>query len=202
MENNNEVSQIMVSYLEGVRGAIQMLPFADIEKVLLRLEEAREEGQRVFICGNGGSAVTASHFAADLQKGVMRDGRPAIDTECLCDNIARFTAWANDTSYDNVFIGTMKAKITPGSVLIAISGSGNSSNVLNAVKVARDLGATTIGFAGFNGGKLKDLVDMCIVVRNFSMEQIEDVHLVLCHLLTYSLRNMRVIKPISLGELR
>ena len=171
---------------------------AELEKVILRLEEARLKGQRVFTCGNGGSAVTAVHFAADLQKGAMSNGRPVIDSECLCDNMARFSAWANDTSYADVFVRAMRSKVTEGSVFIAISGSGNSSNVLNAVETARSLGATTIGFTGFDGGRLKELVDICIIVPSRSMEQIEDVHLMLCHLFTFCLRNMPVVEAFTL----
>lgn len=190
MNKNYELSQLVTSYIDGVMEAIQRLPIAELEKVILRLEEARWKGQRIFTCGNGGSAVTAVHFAADLQKGAMADGKPVIDSECLCDNIARFSAWANDTSYADVFVEAMRGRVKEGSVLIAISGSGNSPNVLNAVEAAKALGATTIGLTGFDGGRLKDLVDICIVVPSRSMEQIEDVHLVLCHLFTHCLRNI------------
>lgn len=202
MNNNSELAHLISSYTGGVMEAIRKLPVLQLEKVILRLEEARLKGQRVFTCGNGGSAVTAVHLAADLQKGAMSDGKPPIDSECLCDNMARFSAWANDTSYAEVFIGTIKAKVREGSVLIAISGSGNSPNVLNAVKTARSLGATTIGLTGFDGGRLKDLVDICIVVPSHSMEQIEDVHLLLCHLFTCCLRNTRTLETSILSGRR
>jgi D-sedoheptulose 7-phosphate isomerase len=192
MRGNLALSQLITSYTEGIMEAIRGLPLAELEKVMLRLEEARWKGQRVFTCGNGGSAITAIHFAADLQKGAMAKGKPVIDSECLCDNMARFSAWANDTSYEDVFVGAMQSKVREGSVLIAISGSGNSPNILNAVKAATALGATTVGFTGFDGGRLKDLVDICIVVPSHSMEQIEDIHLLLCHLITYCLRNMPI----------
>ena len=192
MKGASALSQLITSYTGGIMKAIQRLPLAELEKVIHRLEEARCKGQRVFTCGNGGSAIRAIHFAADLQKGAMAEGKPVIDSECLCDNIARFSAWANDTSYDDVFVGAMKSKVKEDSVLIAISGSGSSPNVLNAVKAARVLGATTIGLTGFDGGRLKDLVDICIVVPSRSMEQIEDIHLLLCHLITNCLRNMPI----------
>jgi D-sedoheptulose 7-phosphate isomerase len=194
MKGNPVLSQLITSYTGGIMKTIQGLPLAELERVILRIEEARCKGQRLFTCGNGGSAVTAVHFAADLQKGAMSEGKPVIDTECLCDNIARFSAWANDTSYEDVFVGAMKSKVKEGSVLIAISGSGNSPNILNAVKAARALGATTIGFAGFDGGRLKNLADICIVVPSRSMEQIEDIHLLLCHLITNCLRNMPIVE--------
>ncbi|MDH4299774.1 MAG: SIS domain-containing protein [Dehalococcoidia bacterium] len=198
MEIDSALSQLIASYTGGIKQAIQGLPLAELERVILRLEEARWKGQRVFTCGNGGSAVTAVHFAADLQKGAMAEGKPVIDSECLCDNVARFSAWANDTSYEDVFVGAMKCKVKEGSVLIAISGSGNSPNVLNAVEAARAQGATTIGLTGFDGGKLKDTVDICVLVPSHSMEQVEDAHLLLCHLFTYCLRNMPAVEALLL----
>lgn len=192
MKGAPALSQLITSYTGGIMKTIQGLPLAELERVILRLDEARWKWQRVFTCGNGGSAITAVHFAADLQKGAMAEGKPIIDSECLCDNMARFSAWANDTSYEDVFVGAMKSKVKGDSVLIAISGSGNSPNVLNAVKAASALGATTIGFTGFDGGRLKNLVDICITVPSRSMEQIEDVHLLLCHLITNCLRNMPI----------
>jgi D-sedoheptulose 7-phosphate isomerase len=202
MKGKRVLSQLIASYTEGIMETIQGLPLAELEKVILRLEEARWKGQRVFTCGNGGSAITAVHFAADLQKGAMAEGKPVIDSECLCDNMARFSAWANDTSYEDVFVGAMQSKVTEGSILIAISGSGNSPNILNAVKAAKALGATTIGFTGFDGGKLKNLVDICIVVPSCSMEQVEDIHLLLCHLIASCLRNMPIgeIEKVVISE--
>jgi D-sedoheptulose 7-phosphate isomerase len=202
MRGKRVLSQLIASYTEGIMETIQGLPLAELEKVILRLEEARWKGQRVFTCGNGGSAITAVHFAADLQKGAMAEGKPVIDSECLCDNMARFSAWANDTSYEDVFVGAMQSKVTEGSILIAISGSGNSPNILNAVKAAKALGATTIGFTGLDGGKLKNLVDICIVVPSYSMEQVEDIHLLLCHLITNCLRNMPIgeIEKVVISE--
>lgn len=198
MEIDSALSQLIASYTGGIKQAIQGLPLSELERVILRLEEARWKGQRVFTCGNGGSAVTAVHFAADLQKGAVAEGKPVIDSECLCDNMARFSAWANDTSYEDVFVGAMRCKVKEGSVLIAISGSGNSPNVLNAVEAARAQGATTIGLTGFDGGKLKDTVDICVVVPSHSMEQVEDAHLLLCHLFTYCLRNMPAVEALLL----
>lgn len=189
-KRNFTLSQHMTAYTTCVTAALQNLPMVELEKVVLRLNEARTKRQRVFTCGNGGSAATSIHFAADLEKGAMTNGHPIIDSECLCDNMARFSAWANDTSFAEVFVGAIKSKIRQGCVLIAISGSGNSPNVLRAVQTARSLGATTIGLTGFDGGRLKDLVDICVTVPSCSMEQIEDVHLILCHLFTSCLRNL------------
>ena len=187
---DKSVLESMNSYLAQVADVLGKLPVEALEQMIYRLEEARWKRQQVFVCGNGGSAATAIHFASDLAKGALAVNKPPIKAESLCDNIALLTAWANDVSYDEIFIQGMAPWIKAGDVLIAISGSGNSQNVLRAVDFGRAIGATTIGFTGFEGGKLKDMVDICITVPVDSMEQIEDVHLLLCHLITTCLRNM------------
>jgi len=189
MKNNGRLSQYIDSYLSQGRTTLD-LPLEQIERVIYRLEEARGKGQKVFLCGNGGSASTANHFAADLHKGTMAPGKSPIYAESLCANEAELTAWANDTSYENVFIGIMDGKINKGDVLIAISGSGKSENVLNAVDKAKTVGATTIGLTGFDGGKLKDMVDICVVVPINNMEKIESAHMDIHHLIAHVLRNM------------
>ena len=178
------------SYVSQVSEILKNLPTDQIEKVILRLEEARWKGQEVFTCGNGGSAATAIHFASDLQKGVMVAEKPSVDAESLCGNISLLTAWANDSSYQDIFAKILRPKVKEEDILIAISGSGKSQNVLKAVEVAREARATTIGFTGFDGGKLKDMVDICIIVPSNNMEQIEDVHLLLCHLIITYLREV------------
>jgi D-sedoheptulose 7-phosphate isomerase len=166
------------------------LPVDSIAKAISRLEEARWKGQAVFTCGNGGSAATAIHLACDLAKGAMAPGKPPLKALSLCENISLVTAWANDASYEDIFVQRLAPWVEAGDVLIAISGSGNSPNVLNAIALATAAGATTIGFAGFAGGKMKDMVDICITVPCDSMEQSEDVHLLLCHVLTNCLRTL------------
>lgn len=178
------------SYLAQVADLLTKLPTEQLEQVIYRLEDARWRRQAVFICGNGGSATTSTHFASDLAKGASAPNKPPVRAKSLCDNIALLTAWSNDVSFDDAFAQSMDAWIKPGDVLIVISGSGNSQNVLNAVEMARTAGATTIGFTGFEGGKLKDMVDICITVPGHSMEQIEDVHLLVCHVITACLREV------------
>lgn len=165
------------------------LPIENIAQVVELLEETRLKGKRVFIFGNGGSAATASHFAADLSKGAISKGKPRIKAFALTDNVPLLSAWANDTAYENVFAEQLENFIEMGDIAIGISGSGNSQNVLNGVKVAKAKGATTIGFIGFDGGKLKHLVDLAIIVPNHNMEQVEDIHLLLEHVITTCLRN-------------
>lgn len=198
VQANRSVLESVNSYLAQVADVLGKLPVEALERMIHRLEEARSRRQQVFICGNGGSAATAIHFASDLAKGVLAVNKPPIRAESLCDNIALLTAWANDVSYDEIFAQRMAPWVKAGDVLIAISGSGNSQNVLRAVDLARTVGATTIGLTGFEGGKLKGMVDISITVPCDSMEQTEDIHLLLCHLITTCLRNI----PSGLSELR
>ena len=155
--------------------------------IAILLESARL-GRKVFICGNGGSASTASHFACDLAKNTMVVGAPRLRVVGLTDNVPMMTAWANDTGYDNVFAAQLIPLIEPGDVLIGISCSGNSPNVLNAVVAARQSGATTIAFTGDKGGQLIDFVDIFIRVSHPLIEIQEDVHLALGHCITVALR--------------
>jgi D-sedoheptulose 7-phosphate isomerase len=164
------------------------LAVEEIVRVVELIEKAREKGSRVYIFGNGGSAATASHFASDLSKGAICQGKPRIKAFALTDNVPLLSAWANDTAYENIFAEQLENFIEPEDIAIGISGSGNSPNVLNGVKVARAKGATTIGFIGFDGGKLKDFVDIAIVVSSHNMEQVEDIHLLLEHVITTCLR--------------
>jgi D-sedoheptulose 7-phosphate isomerase len=184
-----ENRQIIQSYLSAVGATLANVPVDTIAQVVDLIETARENGKRIFTFGNGGSAATASHFASDLSKGAISKGKPRIKAFALTDNMPLLSAWANDTSYENIFAEQLENFIEPGDIAIGISGSGNSPNVLNGAKIAKAKGATTIGFIGFDGGKLKDLVDIALVVPNHNMEQVEDVHLLLEHVITTCLRN-------------
>ncbi len=175
-------------YISEVSATLGKLPMDNIAQVVALLEEARRKEKKVFIFGNGGSAATASHFAADLSKGAISHGKPRIKAFALTDNVALFSAWANDTDYENVFAEQLENLVEPGDIVIGISGSGNSANVLKGIRVAKAKGATTIGFIGFAGGKLVELVDTSIIVPSNVMEHIEDVHLLLEHVITTCLR--------------
>lgn len=149
--------------------------------------------------GNGGSAATASHFACDLAKGTIKDNpyiKKRFKVIALTDNIPLITAWSNDTDYSQVFIEQLRNLLNKDDVVIAISASGSSENVLKAVEYANQRGALTIGLTGFDGGKLKDIANKCLKVSSDSMERIEDVHLILEHLLCLWLREeLRVLYP-------
>ena len=183
-------------YLDEVRDTLDLLPLERIQEVVDLLLSANYAGSTVFIMGNGGSAATASHFACDLAKGTITPGRPRFRVVALTDNVPLMTAWSNDVSYDNVFADQLSGLMRQADVVVAFSGSGNSPNVLQAVEVARRMEGVTIGFSGFAGGRLSTLVDLPVVVPCDCMEQIEDVHVVLCHLICTVLRErMRRIEP-------
>ena len=176
------------SYFNELAHILANISAGDVAKLVDLLNKACSRGSRVYIFGNGGSAATAAHFASDLSKGAICPGKPGVKAFCLTDNTALVTAWANDTDYANIFAEQLKNYIEPGDVAIGISGSGNSINVLNGIKVARDNKAVTVGFIGFGGGKLKELVDIAIIVPSNNMEQIEDIHLALEHVITTCIR--------------
>jgi len=180
----------ILSYLEELKALLGQLPVSSIEEVISTLLYARFNRKQVIIMGNGGSAATASHFACDLGKGTLMPGLPRLRVIALTDNVPLFSALANDFGYDHVFSEQLRSLVQPGDLAIGISGSGNSPNVLNAIQAARELGAITIGFVGFDGGRLKGMVDLCLHVPSHNMEQVEDVHLILEHLLSTSLRQV------------
>lgn len=190
-----ENRRIIKTYLSQVSATLANLPVDTIAEVVALIETARESGKKIFTFGNGGSAATASHFASDLAKGAISRGKPRIKAFALTDNVPLLSAWANDTAYENIFAEQLENFIERGDIAIGISGSGNSQNVLNGVKVAKSKGATTIGFIGFDGGKLKGLVDIPLVVPNHNMEQVEDIHLLLEHVITSCLRAGGSVEP-------
>ncbi len=158
---------------------------AQIASVITLMRNARDSGNRIFAIGNGGSAGTASHFVNDMGKGASVGRETRFKVIPLTDNVPWMTALSNDLSYDDVFVEQMKNFTEPGDVLLAISGSGNSENVLRAVRYANRLRCHTVGFAGFGGGKLKDLARHCIVVESDHMGRVEDIHMVLQHIVCY-----------------
>ena len=172
---------VIDTYLTSEAEVLRQMPRAPLERASSILRQARSEGRCIFIFGNGGSAATASHFVNDVIKGTLDARKPRMKIICLNDNMATLTAFANDVGYDAVFAEPLVSLANEGDVAIAISGSGNSPNVLRAMVAARERKLTTIGFTGFSGGKLKDLVDVPVIVPSTSMQLIEDAHVVLLH---------------------
>lgn len=190
------------NYLRELKETLDKLPFSQIEKIKDILLEAHRKDKKVFIMGNGGSAATASHFACDLAKETARkdDSRKRFKAIALTDNVPLLTAWANDTAYENIFLEQLKSLLDAGDVVIAISGSGNSRNIIKAVEYANAQKALTIGLTGFRGGKLKGMVQECLIVPSHSMEQIEDVHLILEHILCSWLRAIFLSRVVFLDR--
>jgi len=173
------------SYFRHYDRVLSELPHGQVELAADKLNDVYEDGRRVFIFGNGGSAALASHFACDLGKGTVTPGssHKRFKAMSLTDNMPLLTAWANDTSYEQVFAEQLRNFVQPGDIAFAISGSGNSPNILLGLDAAREAGAFNIGLAGFNGGKMKPLCDLCIVIPSDNMQIIEDLHVSVSHAL-------------------
>jgi D-sedoheptulose 7-phosphate isomerase len=168
-------------YFACLSSTVELLPFHVINEVVEFLMRAYETSATIFLFGNGGSAALASHLACDLGKGTVNGSPKRFRVLALTDSVPLMTAWANDSKYDNIFAEQLLNFVQPQDVAFAISGSGNSPNVLNALKVARKSGAVTVGLTGFEGGQMKDLCDICVVVPSNNMQIIEDLHLCVAH---------------------
>ena len=184
-------------YIEELKKTLADLPEDKIEQVVQILHEARMNNRLVFIMGNGGSASTASHFVCDLGKNTRVNGIPNFRVMGLTDNMALFSALANDEGYENAFAQQLTSHIQPGDVVIGISASGNSPNVVNAIHLANSIPAKTIGFTGFDSGKLGGMVNVDLHVPSHLIEHVEDIHLVLEHLICKELRE----KAVGMSEL-
>ncbi|XXF78902.1 SIS domain-containing protein [Myxococcaceae bacterium GXIMD 01537] len=170
------------AYYERMVRAIQALDLEQVERAVDLVEDAWRNDRQIFTFGNGGSGSTASHFASDWNKGVpARNGR-RLRCICLNDNMPSLMAWANDTSYEAIFEEPLKNFLRPGDLVIGVSGSGNSPNVLRAIAYANENGATTLGLCGYDGGKLKALARHHVHVREHHMQLVEDLHLSFGHI--------------------
>lgn len=169
-------------YFEELRKVVTHLAPEGVDRIADELMRAYDAGRTVFLFGNGGSASLASHLACDLGKGTAYcNGGKRFRVLALTDNLPVLTAWANDASYEDVFAEQLRNFVAPDDVAFAVSGSGNSKNVLKSLEVARSAGATTVGITGFEGGKMKALCDVCVIVPSTDMQIIEDVHLAMAH---------------------
>jgi D-sedoheptulose 7-phosphate isomerase len=177
------------SYLEELSRTIQGLPLQSINDLVQVFLQAYDNGRTIFLFGNGGSAALASHMACDLGKGTVPVSGKRLRAVALTDNVALITAWANDTRYERIFAEQLESLLRPGDVALAISASGNSPNILAALDFARQAGATTAGIAGFQGGQMKPLCDVCVVVPSDNMQIIEDLHCSISHSVFRALRH-------------
>ncbi|MEA4907156.1 MAG: SIS domain-containing protein [Chloroflexi bacterium] len=176
------------SYLNDLSQIIEALPKDTVVEIGNLLQEAREADKHIFIMGNGGSAATASHIAGDFIKNSRNPGQKRVSIFALNDNAPAVLSLSNDESYEVVYSEQLRSHARPGDLVIAISGSGNSPNVVNAVDAAKEMGLKTIGLTGFKGGKLKEKTDLCLVVPSDNMEMIEDAHMMVGHILTDMMR--------------
>ena len=170
------------SYLDDTIATIEKLPIGTIDRIYKALCDAYLSDHQVIVMGNGGSAALASHFAVDLGKGTVAPARARFRVVSIVDNTPVMTAYANDFSYADVFSEQIKTLARPGDLVFGVSGSGNSPNVLNGLKAAREAGAATVALTGYKGGKVIELADITLVVPSDDMQHIEDCHLMLMHL--------------------
>ncbi len=175
-------------YTEQLSDVLSALPEDKFYEINAALQDARETGKQIFTAGNGGSAAAASHMVCDFGKNTREAGKQRMRAICLNDNIPSVMAYANDEGYEVIFSEQLLALGQPGDILIAISGSGNSANILKVIETARQMQIKVIGLTGFQGGKMKAMTDICLVVPSDSMEIIEDVHLIINHILAGLLR--------------
>ena len=180
--------EFIQDYISTLQLTMDQLPRQLIVDVIDLLQQARRKGSQVFILGNGGSASTASHFACDLAKNTRQEGLPHFRVIGLTDNMALFSALANDEGYENVFSEQLVNLVRSGDIVIAISASGNSKNVIKAVEAAHQHHATVIGFTGFDGGRLRQLAHINIHVNSNIIEHVEDIHLMLEHLIVKAIK--------------
>lgn len=181
-----------MSYFQPYSSIVGKLPYEVIDAVTDVFWDAYRRDQALFVFGNGGSAALASHSACDFGKGTVVNGNRRFRVMSLTDNVPLMTAWANDQRYEDIFAEQLRAFVRSGDVVFAISGSGNSANVLNGLQVARDSGAQTVGLTGFKGGKMKVLCDQCVVIPSDNMQLIEDFHIAVTHSIFTTLKKRMV----------
>jgi D-sedoheptulose 7-phosphate isomerase len=178
------------TYFGELEHMMRNISLAGLQRVLQLLERAYYHSHRIFVMGNGGSAATASHLALDLAKNTIVRGAPRLKAISLTDHVPLITAWSNDTAYEHIFAEQLVSLIEPHDVAIGISASGNSLNVINALLLAKQSQAYTIGLLGAQGGRIKDLVDAYVLAPGQNIEQEEDAHMILAHVITRHMREV------------
>ncbi len=174
-------------YIDELKSLLDKFPHDTFQKIFEILLDAYKNDRHIFVMGNGGSGSTASHFVCDINKGSCYGLEKRFKMICLNDNIPSILAYANDQSYEDIFVEQLKNFLNPGDVVIGISGSGNSKNILKAIMYAREKGAKTIGLSGFDGGRLSKIVDVSLIADINDMQKSEDLHMIVVHMLMQSL---------------
>ncbi len=173
----------MENYFSELKSVIDNLDRNEIETFINVMLNARNNGKNIYIMGNGGSGATASHFCCDFNKGMSYTKDKKFKMICLNDNVSTMLAYSNDVGYDFVFVEQLKNFVKEGDIVIGISGSGNSKNVLNAIDYANKKGAITIGLTGYNGGVLKQITKYSVNANVNNMQITEDIHMMICHMI-------------------
>jgi D-sedoheptulose 7-phosphate isomerase len=186
----NERQDHIGDYLRTLRGVLDELSVEAVDRVIGVFEDAYRNERTVFLCGNGGSAALAAHWACDLAKGTVTAGAPRLRAMSVGDNLAMLTAYANDLNYAQVFAEPLRTYGRTGDVAVLISASGNSPNILEAAQAAREIGMVTVGLIGFGGGKLAAMVDHQITVKCREYGPVEDLQLILDHIISLYLRRV------------
>ena len=172
-------------YVASVHEAIASLDLDRVQQAIDWFKEARAAGRSIFVCGNGGSAATASHFATEMLKGASYNRASRFRIIALNDSLPTITAYSNDVSYDCVFVEQLKNFAAPGDLVMGLSSSGNSVNVIRAFEYANSIGCRTLALTGRGGGQLGPLAQLNIEVRNPHTGRSEDAHMVVCHIICY-----------------
>ena len=180
------VPSVISTHIKDVNRVLMQVEVCAIQRVADIFRDVRDRGSFIYVAGNGGSSSTASHWVNDLGKATKRSGCRPLRVMCLSDNMSWFSALSNDEGYERAFAGQLENFAAPGDVLICISASGNSQNLVRAVELARERKLKTVALLGFDGGALKGLVDdmVCVKTERGAYELVEDVHSVICHAIT------------------
>jgi D-sedoheptulose 7-phosphate isomerase len=184
------MKEFYAQYNKELNTSLEGISHKQIEELVDMFLTARKTDNQIFVIGNGGSAANASHMACDITKCMLysRDEtqkkRTRFRITSLNDNVPIMTAWSNDTSYDHVFSKQLEALANPGDIIVAISASGNSSNILNAVSLGKEMGCKIIALSGFSGGNLKGMSDLCLIAQSDKYDVVEDTHSIISHIIT------------------
>jgi len=193
------VEDVLRDYLPALKRAIDGLAMDRLSVVVEKMLAAYDKQRQIFVFGNGGSGSTASHLACDINKGVSLGLAKRFKLICLNDNVPTILAYANDVSYEDVFVEQLKNLLNPGDLVIGISGSGNSRNVIKAIRYGNEHGAESVALTGFDGGKLAQLADISLIAPADDMQMVEDIHLIVCHMIMQMLCNRLGNRPDSRG---
>ncbi|HIH38464.1 SIS domain-containing protein [Candidatus Woesearchaeota archaeon] len=180
--------EFIKKHIEEVQKSLSRLDQGEINRCVSIFFDAWKQKKTIFFMGNGGSGSTASHFVADMSKWTIIEGRPRVRAIALTDNMPNILAWGNDDGYEAIFVEQLKNLMGKGDVVVGISGSGNSRNVIEALRYANDNNAATIAFLGFDGGKMKAIASHSVHVKNDHMGQVEGIHAVLQHIIVDALK--------------